>query len=212
MKNENISSQSFFRTFNGNCTNNSFDIYVDDKLFNRDLLYKDFSVYTPITAGKHTVALTLNGDSNIIINRDIYIKPYQIYTLIIAINSKTLSSNLYFIEDTRKKIPKDSCLVRIGNFCTEKEILELSFLENLRVFKKVFSASMSNYMRFNGETFTISTKYMHNKDSFISDTSFNFKPYRIYTIYILGDGSACYPFECLLSIDGSSFLSFSNVS
>ena len=208
MKNKTIDSQSFFRTFNANHTNDSFDIYVDEKLFNTDLLYKDFSVYTPITEGKHIVSLTLNGDSNIVTTREIFIKSHKIYTLIISINTKNLLSNLYFIEDIRKKIPNNCSLVRIGNFCLQKETLAFSFIDSTKSFKKVFSTAVTHYVSFLEGNFKMCSWYSQTHEHFIEDTELLFKPYRIYTIYIIGDGSSNYPFECVRSIDGSSFLSF----
>ncbi len=184
MKNQTICSQSFFRTFNANSTNESFDIYIDDKLFSKDILYKDFSAYVPITEGKHIVSLTLNGNATIIASRDIYIKYHQIYTLIIAINNKTLLTNLYFIEDIRKKIPTDNSLVRIGNFCSQKDMLIFSFSDSNKIFRKVFPTATTHYIAFAEGTFTICSNYTDNNDPFIPETELLFKPYRIYTIYI----------------------------
>lgn len=200
--------EAFLRCFHTLPSPISLDIYLDDVLYIKDFLYEDFSPYQPITKGEHQISITLHGQTDILCTRSIWMSHEKIYTLIIATDFKTLGTGLYLINDTKRPIPNEHCLLRLGAFCDLLDLVTVEFVDQTLAFRKIAPHQISHYLSFMPDTYH-TTASAHEKNEKICELkNISLKISRIYTLYLLGNGSKNYPLHFLLSIDGSSFISF----
>lgn len=208
MKNKKETSEAFLRFFHAFPSPISLDIYLDDVLYIEDFLYEDFSPYKPLTKGEHQLSITLHGQTELLCTRTIWISYEKIYTLIISTDFKTLAPGLYLINDVQRPIPNEHCLLRLGAFSDFPDLMTIQFVDQTLGFKKVSPHQISHYLSFPPHTYAV-IGLAHEKNKPLCELkSLSLKVSRIYTLYLLGNGSKQYPFHFLLSIDGSSFISF----
>lgn len=208
MKKKKETFEAFLRCFHALPSPISLDIYLDDLLYIKDFLYEDFSDYKPLTKGEHQISVTVHGQTDILCTRSIWMSHEKIYTLIITTDFKTLESSLYLINDTQRPIPEGHCLLRLGTFCDLLDLVTIEFIDQTSGFRKISPHQTSHYLSFMPDTYHI-TALTHDKNDKICESKNTVLKYaRIYTLYLLGNGAKDYPLHFLLSIDGSSFLSF----
>lgn len=208
MKKKNSPAEAFLRSFHAYPTPKSLDIYLDDTLYVKDMLYQDFSQYKPLSKGEHHISITLTGESVIIAMRSIWISPQKIYTLIIAPDLKNEIPGLYLINDVQRPIPENHCLVRVGAFCEKRELIHIHYDNHPLSFKKISPHQISHYLAFEPGNYTIIAEDLEQHEILCELRACELKVQRIYTHYCLGKGTKEYPFQLLHSIDGSSFLTF----
>lgn len=208
MKKKNSPTEAFLRTFHALPTPKSFDIYLDDILYIKDMLYQDFSQYKPLSKGEHHIVITLTGESDVIAMRSIWISSQKIYTLIIAPDLKSDIPGLYLINDVQRSIPENHCLIRVGAFCEKSELIHIHYTNHPLSFQKISPHQISHYLAFEPGDYTITAEDLEQKEILCELKACKFKTQRIYTHYCLGKGTKEYPFQLLHSIDGSSFLTF----
>lgn len=208
MKNKKDTFEAFLRCFHALPSPVSLDVYLDDVLYIKDFLYEDFSHYKPLAKGEHQISITLHEQTNILCTRSIWISNEKIYTLIISTDFKTLGPGLYLINDAQRPIPNEHCLLRLGTFCNLLHLVNIQFSEQTLAFRKISPHQSSHYLSFTPGTYDITALTHEKNDTVCELKNSSFKISRIYTLYLLGNASDNYPLHFLLSIDGSSFLSF----
>ena len=208
MKKKMDTSEAFLRCFHAFPSPMSLDVYLDDVLYIKDLLYEDFSYYEPLTRGEHQIYITVHEQTDILCTRSIWISNEKIYTLIITTDFKTSGPGLYLINDAKRPIPEGHCLLRLGTFCDLSDLVNVQFSEQTPTFKKISPHQSSHYLSFTPSTYSITALSHDQTHSFCELKNCSLKVARIYTLYLIGNASETYPIHFLLSIDGSSFLSF----
>lgn len=208
MKKKKEICDAFLRCFHALPSPISLDIYLDDALYIKDFLYEDFSDYKPLSKGEHQLSVTLHGQTDILCTRSIWMSHEKIYTLIISTDFKTSVPGLYLINDTQRPIPEEHCLLRFGTFCDLLDLVTIEFIDQTSSFRKISPHQISHYLSFVSGLYHIISLTHDKKDKICESKNTTLKSGRIYTLYLLGNGSKDYPLHFLLSIDGSSFLSF----
>ena len=74
--------QSYLRLFHIAYTTPSIDLYIDDQKYHTDILYEDFTYYTPLTPGIHQVLITLHHNNETLYKRTVDLKKIQSYSLL----------------------------------------------------------------------------------------------------------------------------------
>ena len=207
MKPKTSQPYSFLRIFHATPSSISLDIYLDEQLYTKDLLYEDFTVYKPLISGEHVISLCLHKETEPILTRSLWISPEKIYTLVItyAPHSETLQS--YLLNDPLKKIPEDQLLLRIGNFSQIDAPLKFHLVDTKPIFKKIPSHQCTPYLSFNPATYTAELVHAESQEVLLSKTDCVLKISRCYTLYIIG-GTEKFPTQAVLTINGNSFLHF----
>ncbi len=208
MKQKAQSKDAFLRCFHGVPKSMSIDIYLDDVLYIKDMLYEDFSDYLPLSQGKHTLSIKAHHTDTVLCSREVLISKSHIYTLVIAPHQKNSTFNLYLINDTTRSIKKEYCMVRIGSFCALEDFWKVSVLENTLAFKKIAPHQLTHYLTFKPANYTLKLQGLDNSTLNYESPSFLLKPSRFYTFYLVGGQKPAFPLKSVLSIDGNSFLSF----
>lgn len=208
MKKKTEAFEAFLRCFHALPSPISLDIYLDDVLYIEDFLYEDFSPYKPLIKGEHQLSITLHGQTDILCTRTIWMSHEKIYTLIITTDFKTLGPGLYLINDAQRPIPNEHCLLRLGTFCDFLDLMTIQFVDQTLGFRKISPHQISHYLSFLPDTYHLMALTHEKNDQICELKQTHLKISRIYTLYLIGNGSKNYPFHFLLSIDGSSFLSF----
>ena len=207
MKHKMIQPYSFLRVLHAIPTSNSFDLYLDEELYAKDLLYEDFTIYKPLTKGEHVISICLHKDTEPLLTRTLWISPEKVYTLVVTYAPHSETLQCYLMNDPHKKIPEEHFLLRVGNFSQNLMPLQLRLVDTTPLFKKITSHQLSSYLSFSPATYTAELIDLDSKKTILTKANCTLKLSRYYTLYIIG-GTKPFPTKLLLTIDGNSFLHF----
>lgn len=207
MKSKILQPYSFLRVFHATPSSISFDLYLDEQLYAKDLLYEDFTTYKSLINGEHLLSICLHKETEPLLTRRLWMSPEKIYTLVITYLPHSETLQMYLINDPPKKIPEDHFLLRIGNFSQLSHPLKLHLVDTQPIFKKVLSQQLTTYLSFIPNIYTAELIDPEEQKVIISKPNCILKISRYYTLYTIG-GTEKYPIKLLLTIDGNSFLSF----
>ena len=207
MKQKTSQTYGFLRIFHAIPSSSSFDFYLDETLYAKDLLYEDFTVYKPLTKGEHVISLCLHKETEPLLTRTLWISPEKIYTLIVTYAAHSETLQLYLMNDPPKKLPEEHFLLRVGNFSQCPMPLQLHFIDTKPIFKKIASHQLSSYLSFTPAIYTAELIDLDLQKVILTKANCILKLSRYYTLYIIG-GTQKFPTKLLLTIDGNSFLSF----
>lgn len=189
----------------------SYDFYLDEKLYAKDLLFEDFTVYKPIISGEHQMTLCKHGEKESLLTHRFWIASNKIYTLLVIFEAHTESIQYYLLNDPLKKMPEEHLLLRFAPFAELNLPFELHLEDIKPFFKKLKLGKPSPYLAFLPDTYNLQLINPETKKSILCKEKCMLKPTRYYTLYLLG-GTPDFPLCFVLTIDGSSFLSFSETS
>lgn len=192
-------------------TSQSYDCYLDEKLYNKDLLFEDFTVYAPIPSGEHQIALCKHKQTEPVLTCSLSILPNKIYTLILTFKPHTDELEYYLLNDPAKKIPEDQLLLRFAPFAQLDFSFELHLDEIKPIFKKQKLGKPSPYLAFSPASYHLQLFNLETQKVALLKEHCLLKPTRRYTAYLLG-GTEAFPLRLVLTIDGSSFLDFPEIS
>lgn len=200
-------SYGFLRILHAIPQPNSFDFYLDEELYAKDLLLEDFTVYKPISSGEHVLTLCLHKQTEPLLKRTLWISQKKIYTLVITFAPHTESLQFYLMNDPPKKLPEEHFLLRVGSFCQNPTPFQLHLVDTKPIFKKISPHQLSPYLSFTPATYNVELVDIESQKVIATKKNCLLKLSRYYTLYIIGGTKNC-PVKLLLTIDGSSFLTF----
>ena len=198
---------SYLRLFHALPTAESFDIYLDEKKYAKDLLYEDFTVYKPLEPGEHHLTLCTYQSTEPLYERSLWISEHKIYTLVLTYTPNTVTIQGYLLNEPPKAIPEDLFLMRSANFSQQSCPMGLHLIDTKPIFKKVPLRQATSYLGFVPTTASLELIDTSNQDILLTSPPTCFKIARYYTLYVVG-GTENYPLKCIRTIDGNSFLHF----
>ena len=196
---------SYLRLFHALPTAESFDVYLDEERYTKDLLYEDFTPYKPLAPGEHQITLTAYHTTEPLYTRTIWLSENRIYTLILSYMPDSTNLQGYLINDPPKAIPEEHLLIRVANFSQYTAPLTMHLVDTKPIFKKVPLRQTSSYLGFVPTTAAIEVLDIESQKCLISKPTNIFKISRYYSLYIIG-GTENYPLKWVQTIDGNSFI------
>ncbi|MGL6107963.1 DUF4397 domain-containing protein [Romboutsia sp.] len=193
-------NKSLVRMFNALSSNKAVDIYSDGILIFSDVEYKEFTSYMYVMEGSHKIDVYEAGTKEKpIIRTTIKLPVSQIFTIAITGNENE-ETLLVIGEDINKKVSKESAIGRTVNLAPDIPIVDLAFNEKPSV-DNISYRDETPYVFIPPDKYDIYVKEA-STGNIIAEYKFEFKPNRIYTLYIIGNPPNV---ELLQSVDGNTY-------
>lgn len=207
MKTQSTTPVSYLRVFNALLGSASYTLYVDEKKWAKDYLYEDFTSYQPLVPGEHLIKLCTYPKNETLYEHCFMISEAKIYTFVLSYPPNSTDIEGILIQEPPKPIPEDHLLMRCANFSQQTLPLMLHLIDTLPVFKKIPIRNAGSYLSFLPTCVTIELLETESQKVLASQKACLFKPYRYYTLYLIG-GTKPYPLKWVQTIDGNSFIHF----
>lgn len=229
MKSSMPEAYGYLRFFHGLCLPASYDLYLDEKCLIKDFLFKDFTHYSPLPAGEHTLMLCSHHDKEPLFTQNLIIREQRIYTLVLygqpnlqladekathtqvsppketSAPPTTIRYSAHLLVEPPKPIPEEHFLLRVANFISPLPDIHLELVDTRPVFKKLPFLTTSAYLAFLPRTYTLQLHALLEDKILCEKAEVTLKWGRYYTLYLVG--TLAQP-ACCLTIDGNAFLSF----
>lgn len=203
----------YIRFFHTYPTDKLFTLYLDDKPFRKEWGYEDFTPYIKCTAGQHLLCIKQLGSDTPYYEKRINVKANSAFTHVWAEHPKKESVlHLFALEDTKKIINGPHSCIRLGHFSKPITKTKLQSGADHLFFKNIAYAGLSHYMPIEPNTYPLELFQIEDDTPLALCKAHKFKVGRLYTFYLIGNGSTHYPYKLIPTIDGPSFLTFKKPS
>lgn len=182
---KNQKGNSIIRAFHASPSLPEIDIYIDGKLIFEKLPFSNFSDYTYLKNGPHTIQVTPAGNSSkVLLDKTIDIPEGKIFTLSTIGNLENLEPLL--IEDGINEVPstKESTF-RVLNLSPNAPNVDVVANDNV-LFKNVAFKENTDYIKVPSGLYDLNFTFPEKKDIVLS-SKLNLKANRIYTLFLIGN-------------------------
>lgn len=197
----------YIRFFNAFPAQDAFDVYLDDKLLYNYFLYEDFTKYYPIPSGKHVLKLTEHHKDTILYEKKINLQRHQIYTAVLGSKFKTFDAfHIFCLEEPQKNIDPPRFGVRLNHFAHFEGATSLHSPEESLPIRNIRYGQASSYLVREPANYTFLIKETQEEADLATLSQQKFKSGRLYSLFLIGNGTKNFPYKSALSIDGFSYL------
>lgn len=196
---------SHIRFLNASPNSPAIDVYLNDRLMFRNLLYKYFSDYVTIPSGTYHIKVFPSGNTvNPLIDKSLFIPPEKIFTL--AAIDEYPNIDLLSIEDVRRpKIP-GKAFIRFGHLSPEAPTLNVVLPNGNTLFSNVSYKQITPYIPVDPGTYAIEARSSSSGERILYVPNIRLRGDRFYTIYAVGNLSKPPELQVLIPLDGNSYI------
>lgn len=202
-----VSSISHIRFLNASPNSPAIDVYLNDRLIFRNLLYKYFSDYVSIPSGTYHIKVFPSGSTtNPLIDKSLFIPPERIFTL--AAIDDYPNINLLSIEDVRRPRIPDKAFIRFAHLSPEAPTLNIVLPDGNTLFSNISYKQVTRYLPVDPGTYTIEARTSDSGERILYVPNIRLRPDKFYTIYAVGNVSKPPKLQVLIPLDGNSYIQF----
>lgn len=192
---------SLVRVFHAVPNAPAVDVYVNDILAFRNITFRQFTNYVPLTSGQYTVRLFAAGtDEPALLTAELTVPLGEIYTATATGNIDDLQ--LLVLDDSTPTVPSDNeSSFRVVHLAPNAPAVNLQ-LDNIPVIQNISFREMTPYALVPPNTYIVT---VHNSltNAFLLTFRIQLRPHYISTIYLIGDLPSL---SAIQSIDGGTYL------
>lgn len=176
---------SIVRVFHASPNAPAVDVYIDGQLLVNDLSFTNFSDYSYLEEGMHTIQITPTGDpSKIVINKMVDVPDDRIFTIAAVGNLEDIE--LLLLEDDINEVPSTKeATLRVVHLSPDAPAVNI-IANNNTIFKNINFKESSNYIKVPAGMYDVKVALSENENIVLS-SKVNLKANRIYTIFAVGN-------------------------
>lgn len=178
------------------------DVYINDTLFFRDLVFRQFSPYIYLPEGSYDMSVySANTRENPLISRNINVDKNKLITIAMVGNAGTL--RLLNIEEGIEIPTKGKSKTRVVNLVPNSPDMNILYNDTV-LFEHNDFRDITDYKEIDLGIYRIDLELVEN-GKIVRTTRVNINPDRIYSLYLLGNAANI---EIFQSLDGASFIRY----
>ncbi len=200
------SDSSYIRILNTAVNSEKFDIYINDILAFSNVLYKNFTPYSPMIPGKYNIKVYENGNNdNIILDQELNIAGGNVGTVVITgVYPKLMV--LAVSEDPNESIENKTSKFRLAHLSPTGPPIDLS-INGVKMVDELPFGKSTNYAQIPIGIYDFLVEQSDidiqgNKVKFRKNKNVQLKDKKIYTIYVVGDGNTI---DIIQSLDVTTY-------
>lgn len=161
------------------------DVYIDGQLVVEDLSFTNFSDYSYLEEGMHTIQVTPTNDSStVVINKMVDVPDDRIFTIAAVGNLENIE--LLLIEDDINEVPSTKeATLRVVHLSPDAPSVNI-LANNTTLFEDLNFKENTDYIKVPAGMYDIKVALSENGDIALS-SKVNLKANRIYTIFAVGN-------------------------
>ncbi|MGB7605150.1 MAG: DUF4397 domain-containing protein [Lutisporaceae bacterium] len=196
---------SYIRVLHSSPDAPGVDIYVNENLIARDVIYKEFSPYIPIVGGLYNVKVYPTGTKiNPVIDTNINIPPSSIFT--IAATGRLAEIGLTLVPEPPIKRLPDETFIRFVHLSPDAPNVDITLPDGTKLFNDIEYKEIASYIPIKPGKYELQARTFGTNNVILTVPNINFKPGKIYTVYLVGLTTGKPSLQVLIPLDGSTYL------
>lgn len=181
------------------------DIYVNENLIARDVIYKEFTPYIPIVGGLYNIKVYPTGNkTNPVIDKSINIPPSSIFT--IAATGRLADIDLTLVpEPPIQRLPNQT-FVRFVHLSPEAPSVDVTLPNGTKLFSDIEYKEIPPYITIRPDRYEFQIREFGTNKLLLTVPNINLKPGKIYTVYFVGLTTGEPSLQVLIPLDGNTYL------
>lgn len=181
------------------------DIYVNENLIARNLIYKEFSPYIPIVGGLYNVKVYPTGTKiSPVIDTNINIPQSSIFT--IAVTGRLAEIGLTLVpEPPIKRLPSET-FIRFVHLSPDAPNVDITLPDGTKLFSDIEYKEIPSYIPIKPGRYELQARKYGTNEVILTVPNINLGPGKIYTMYLVGLTTEKPPLQLLIPLDGSTYL------
>ncbi|WP_142413177.1 DUF4397 domain-containing protein [Hathewaya massiliensis] len=202
------SLKSFIRVLHASPKSPSVDIYINNVPTIRDLRYRGFTEYLPISAGNYNIKIYPTGNrTDLILEQSVTIAPNKIVT-IAAIGRDPRTLSLLPILDPKINIDNSKVYLRIAHLSPNTPPVDIVTSTGITLFKNVSYKQLQGYIPLPPGIYSVDVRLADTTTSILYVPNIRLNANKFYTIYVVGLLNDEPPLQVLIPLDGNSYINF----
>jgi len=198
---------SFIRILHASPNAPPVDVYSDNKLIARNLAYRNFTQYLPVSAGTYNIKVFPAGQTaNPVISTSLNIPVRSILT-VAAIGMLPNISLLPIPEPAIESAP-GMVQVRFAHLSPNTPAVDVTLPDGTILFRNVKYNEVTKYIPLNAGTYTLEARPAGTTQVVLYVPNIVLLPNRFYTFYAVGLAGGNPALQLLIPIDGNSYIKF----
>lgn len=200
-----VPASSYIRVLHASPDAPAVDIYVNENPVARNVVYREFTQYTPIVGGLYNVKVYPAGaTTNPVINTNVNIPPNSIFT--VAAVGKLANISLLLVPEPPVSRNPGEVAVRFVHLSPDAPSVDVTLPNGTVLFKDIEYKEISPYITVRPGTYEIQAKVTGTNNVVLTVPNINLRPNNIYTIYAIGLAAGQPSLQVLIPLDGSTYL------
>ncbi|SHJ59727.1 protein of unknown function [Hathewaya proteolytica DSM 3090] len=199
--------KSFIRVLHASPQTPAVDVYINSIPTIKNLQYKGFTEYLPISSGTYNVKLFRAGTAVLIYEKDIKIAPNEILT-VCAIGKDAKDLSLFPVKDPKLQIDTSKSYLRLVHLSPNTLPVDVITSQGIVLFQNVGYTEKQGYISLQPSIYHIDINLSNTTNSVLYVPNMKLLPNKFYTIYLVGLLDDTPPLQVLIPLDGNSYISF----
>lgn len=198
---------SYIRVLHASPNAPAVDIYVNNNPTFRNIAYRKFSDYIPLTGGGlyNIKVFPAGNKTNPIINQNLFIPDGKIFT--VAAIGEAPNISLFPIEDTPLvPIVQGKASVRFAHLSPDAPNVDITLPNGTKLFENVGYKGVTKYIPLSAGTYTVQARPTGTDKVVLTVPNIRLLPNNFYTLYAVGFASKTPGLQLLIPLDGNSYL------
>lgn len=192
------SADSYIRLFHASPNAPAVDVYVNGNPVAKNLKFKDFSQYLPVSAGNYKVEIYPTGRrENPILATDVYIPKGTIFN-IAAIGDYPETSLYYIPEPTEAQSFGRPC-IRFVHLSASAPRVDIKLSDGRKLFSDIGYKDITDYVCVPTGTYSFNVTPVGSNDVVLTIPNLKLEPNTYYTIYAVGKPGSSQPLQAVVA-------------
>lgn len=193
------------RILNASPNTPAIDVYANDTIVVRNLVYRNFSQYLPLAPGFYNIKVYPAGMKvTPLLNTNVNIMQRSFSTL--AFIGLVPNVSLYQIPEQTIRPSSGKACIRFVHLTLNTPPLDITSTSGEKLFKNVPYKGYTDYVCVEPGSHSIQVKVSGTNDIILVDPRIHLLPNRYYSIYSVGVGGGNPPLQILIALDGRSYI------
>lgn len=200
-----VAMSSYVRALHASPDAPAVDIYVNNNPVARNVVYREFTPYSPIAGGLYNVKVYPAGTTtNPVINTNVNIPPSSIFT--VAITGKLANIGFTLVPEPPIVRNPGEANIRFVHLSPDAPHVDVILPNGTVLFSDIEYKEISPYISVRPGRYEIQAKVAGTNNVILTVPNINLRPNNIYTIYAVGLASGQPSLQVLIPLDGSTYL------
>lgn len=196
---------SYIRILHASPNTPSVDIYANNMLFAKNVIYREFTPYISVPSGQYNITIFPSGKmSNPILIKKITIPDNSIST--VAAVDYLGNLDLMIIPEPSQPIPSNKTMIRFVHLSPNTPSVDITLPNNTKLFEDVSYKEVTDYIPVPAGTYTLEAHPTGDDEVILYVPNIKLKLNRFYTVYAIGLIENKPPLQVLIPLDGNTYL------